>query len=358
VSILFSPLKLRSVEARNRIGVSPMCQYSSRDGFADDWHLVHLGAFATGGAGIVFTEATAVLAEGRISPQDLGIWDDTHTEALARIADFIERQGAVPGIQLAHAGRKATTRRPWDEGSRTVPAAEGGWPDDVWAPSAIPFSDEYPRPKALDAGGIRAVVDAFVDAAGRAQDAGFRIVELHAAHGYLVHEFLSPLSNHRDDAYGGSFENRTRFALEVVDALRARWPERLPLAVRFSATDWAEGGWDVDDAVELSRTLRDHGVDLVDVSSGGLVPHQKISSGPGFQVPFAERVRREAGVTTATVGLVTEAEQAEAILHDGRADMVLLGREMLRQPHWPLLAAHALGEPGPWPPQYLRARPR
>jgi 2,4-dienoyl-CoA reductase-like NADH-dependent reductase (Old Yellow Enzyme family) len=356
VSTLFSPLKLGALEARNRIGVSPMCQYSSRDGFADDWHLVHLGAFATGGAGIVFTEATAVLGEGRISPQDLGIWNDAHTAALARIADFIQRQGAVPGIQLAHAGRKASTRRPWDKGSRTVSAQEGGWPDDVWAPSAIPFSDDFPRPRALDAGGIRRVVDAFADAAVRAHDAGFRILELHAAHGYLVHEFLSPLSNHRDDAYGGSFENRTRLALEVVDALRGRWPEQLPLSVRISATDWAAGGWDVDEAVGLSRALRDHGVDLVDVSSGGLVPHQKISLGPGYQVPFAERIRREAGVATAAVGLITEAEQAETIVRDGQADLVLLAREMLRQPHWPLLAAHALGDPGPWPPQYLRAR--
>ncbi len=354
---LFTPLKLRDVELRNRIGTSSMCQYSSRDGFAHDWHLVHLGAFATGGSGVVFTEATAVLANGRISPHDLGIWDDAHVEMLARITRFVREQGAVPGMQLAHAGRKASTRRPWEEGTRTVPDVEGGWPDDVWAPSAVPFSEAYPRPNALSTEGIRAVVAAFGAAAERALEAGFEILEVHAAHGYLVHEFLSPLSNVREDAYGGSFENRTRFALEVVDEVRGRWPERLPLSVRISATDWVDGGWDVDQSVELARALREHGVDLVDVSSGGLHPAQRIPAAPGYHVPFAARIRREAGIATAVVGLITDATQADAIVRTGEADLVLLAREMLRQPHWPLLAAHALGEPGPWPPQYLRARP-
>jgi 2,4-dienoyl-CoA reductase-like NADH-dependent reductase (Old Yellow Enzyme family) len=355
---LFSPLTLRDVELRNRIGVSPMCQYSSRDGFADDWHLVHLGAFATGGAGVVFTEATAVAANGRISPRDLGIWDDAHVGALARITDFVAGHGAVPCIQLAHAGRKASTRRPWDDGPATVPADRGGWPDDVWAPSAVPFSDEYPRPAALDLPGIRSVVEAFADAARRALAAGFRIAEIHAAHGYLLHEFLSPLSNRRDDAYGGAFENRTRLLIEVVDRVRDVWPQRLPLFVRISATDWVEGGWDADQSVALAASLRDHGVDLVDTSSGGLDPSQKIPLAPGYQVPFAARIRREADVPTAAVGLITDPAQADAIIRGGQADLVLLAREMLRQPHWPLLAAHALGAQGPWPPQYLRARPR
>ena len=356
MSHLFAPLKLRDVEARNRIGVSPMCQYSSRDGFADDWHLVHLGAFAAGGAGIVFTEATAVLPEGRISPQDLGVWDDAHVDMLSRIAAFVAKQGAVPGMQLAHAGRKASTRRPWDAGPATVPAAEGGWPGEVWAPSAVPFSDAHALPRALDAEGIRRVARAFRDAAERARDAGFHILEVHAAHGYLLHEFLSPLSNRRDDEYGGSFENRIRIVREVVDAVRERWPERLPLSVRLSATDWAEGGWSVDESVELARVLRGHDVDLVDASSGGLVPHQKVPFAPGYQVPFARRIRREAGIATAAVGLVTEPDQADSIIRDGDADVVLLAREMLRRPHWPLFAAHALGVEGPWPAQYLRAR--
>jgi 2,4-dienoyl-CoA reductase-like NADH-dependent reductase (Old Yellow Enzyme family) len=355
--MLFSPLKMRDVELRNRIGVSPMCQYSSEDGFANDWHFVHLGGFATGGAGVVFTEAAAVLPEGRISPQDLGVWDDPHMELLARIADFVTRQGAVPGIQLAHAGRKASTRRPW-EGRGAVPADEGGWPDDVWGPGTLPFSDAYPRPHALDELGILRIVSAFGDAAARAADAGFRMVEVHAAHGYLLHEFLSPLANRRDDAYGGSLENRARVLLEVVDAIRARWPERLPLWVRISATDWAEGGWDIDGSVALAHLLRSHGVDAVDVSSGGLVPYQEIPVAPGYQVPFAARIRREADIATAAVGMITDPEQAEAVLTAGDADMVLLAREMLRHPRWPLMAAHALGDDGPWPSQYLRARPR
>jgi 2,4-dienoyl-CoA reductase-like NADH-dependent reductase (Old Yellow Enzyme family) len=354
---LFTPLKLRDVEARNRVGVSPMCQYSGRDGFANDWHLVHYGAFATGGAGIVFTEAIAVVPSGRISPHDLGIWDDAHVEMLARIAAFITEQGAVPGIQLAHAGRKAGARRPWESGSVTVPEDEGGWPGALCAPSAVPFSEAYPVPRALDADGIQGVVRSFREGTERALEAGFHIVEIHAAHGYLLHEFLSPLSNRRDDRYGGSFENRSRVVLEVVEAVRERWPERLPLSVRISATDWADGGWDVDEAVELARALGDRGVDLVDTSSGGLVPHQKVPLAPGYQVPFAARIRREAGLATAAVGLITDPVQADSIVRDGDADLVLLAREMLRRPHWPLYAAHALGVEGPWPVQYLRARP-
>lgn len=355
---LFSPLKLRDVELRNRIGVSPMCQYSSRDGFATDWHLVHLGAFATGGAGVVFTEATAVLPEGRITPQDLGIWDDAHVEMLARIAAFVTEHGAVPGIQLAHAGRKASTRRPWEDGSSTVPTEEGGWPDGTLAPSAVPFSEAYPKPNAMEEADITKVVEAFASAATRALNAGFRMAEIHAAHGYLLHEFLSPLSNQRTDAFGGSFENRTRALLQVVERVRGVWPEGYPLAVRISATDWAEDGWDVDQSVRLAALLRERGVDLVDTSSAGLVPWQKIDVGPGYQVPFAERIRREAGIPTAAVGLITDPHQADAIVRDGHADMVLLAREMLRHPHWPLMAAHALGLEGPWPSQYLRARLR
>jgi len=353
---LFTPLKLRDVEARNRIGVSPMVQNSSSDGFACDWHLVHYGAFATGGAGLVLTEATAVLPEGRISPQDLGIWSDDHVAMLSRITGFVAEQGAVPGIQLAHAGRKASTRRSWEEGPVALSEAEGGWPGDVWAPSALRFSEAHTIPLALDVQGIGRVVRAFRGAAERALAAGFRIVEIHAAHGYLLHEFLSPLSNRRDDAYGGSFENRCRMVLQVVDAVRERWPERLPLCVRISATDWAEGGWSVDESVELAKALRAHGVDLVDASSGGLVPHQKVRMEPGYQVPFAARIRREAAVATAAVGLITEPVHADAIVRDGDADIVLLAREMLRRPRWALAAAHALGMEGPWPPQYLRGR--
>ena len=353
---LFSPLKLRDVTLRNRVGVSPMCQYSSEDGFASDWHLVHLGGFATGGAALVFTEASAVLPEGRISPEDLGIWDDAHVEMLRRITDFVRGQGAVAGMQLAHAGRKASTWRPWD-GSGAVPPEQGGW-NDVQAPSAIPFAENFPQPLALDEAGLRRVREGFRDAARRALDAGFQTVEVHAAHGYLLHEFLSPLSNQRGDAYGGSLENRMRFPLEVVGAVRDVWPERLPLMVRISATDWAEGGWDLPQSVEFARRLREQGVDLVDCSSGGLVPHAKIELGPGYQVPFAEAVRRDAGIATAAVGLITEPQQAEEIVSGGRADVVLLAREMLRQPHWPLLAAHALGADASWPAQYDRAKPR
>ncbi len=352
--MLFESIGLRGVTLRNRIGVSPMCQYSSEDGFANDWHLVHLGRFATGGAGLVISEATAVVPEGRISPQDLGIWDDAHVDGLARITRFLREHGAVAGIQLAHAGRKASTRRPW-EGSGAVPPESGGW--EVVAPSAVAFSETYPQPRELTEEGIRGVVDAFRTAAARALEAGFEVAEVHAAHGYLLHQFLSPLSNRRTDRYGGEFENRIRLTLEVVDAVREVWPERLPLFVRISATDWVEGGWTPDESVELARRLKDHGVDLVDCSTGGLVPGAKIPVAPGYQVPFAERIRKEAGIATAAVGLITEPEQADRIVRDGHADMVLLARELLRQPHWPLLAAHRLGVDVDWPPQYARARP-
>jgi 2,4-dienoyl-CoA reductase-like NADH-dependent reductase (Old Yellow Enzyme family) len=353
---LFSPLRLRQLTLRNRVGVSPMCEYSSDDGLANDWHLVHLGGFAVGGAGLVLTEATAVLPEGRISPQDLGIWKDAHVEPLRRITDFVRGQGAAVGIQLAHAGRKASTARPWD-GHGAVPPGRGGW-DDVWAPSAIPFSDGYPQPRALDPEGIRRVVDAFRDAARRALEAGFQVAEVHAAHGYLLHEFLSPLSNQRGDEYGGSFENRVRLTREVTAAVRSVWPDRWPVLVRISATDWAEGGWTLEESVELARLLRDEGADLIDCSSGGLVASAKVEVRPGYQVPFAERIRRESGVPTAAVGLITDPEQADEVVREGRADFVFLARELLRQPHWPLLAAHRLGAAVDWPPQYERARPR
>ena len=333
-----------------------MCQYSSQDGFANDWHLVHLGAFATGGAGLVMTEATAVTADGRISPSDLGIWDDAHVPFLRRITEFIKGQGAVAGIQLAHAGRKASTRRPWD-GTGAIPPEEGGW-DPVWAPSAVAFADGYHCPRALDEAGVQGVLAAFSAAAERAREAGFQIVEVHAAHGYLLHEFLSPLSNDRTDQYGGSLDNRMRFPLEVVSAVREIWPEHLPLLVRISASDWAEGGWDIEQSVEFGRRLRDRGVDLVDCSSGGLVPNAKIEIGPGYQVPFSDRIRKEAGIATAAVGLITEPDQADGILREERADLVFLAREMLRQPRWPLLAAHQLGAEVRWPSQYQRAQPR
>ena len=356
MSSLFSPLTIRGLTLRNRITVSPMCQYSSRDGFADDWHFVHLGAFATGGAALVFTEAAAVTPEGRISPQDLGIWDDAHIPALRRVNDFLHAQGAASGVQLAHAGRKASTRRPWDGGGAVAPD-DGGW-SDVLAPSAIPFADNFPQPHELSSDGIVRIVRAFRHAAKRALDAGFDVAEIHGAHGYLLHEFLSPLANRRTDRYGGSFDNRARLLLEVVASVREVWPATSPLFVRLSATDWADGGWNVDEAVRLAPLLRDAGADLVDCSSGGLVPHQKIELGPGYQVPFARRIRLEGGIATGAVGLITEAEQAERIVASGDADLVFLARELLRNPRWPLAAAHRLGVRVAWPPQYERARPR
>jgi 2,4-dienoyl-CoA reductase-like NADH-dependent reductase (Old Yellow Enzyme family) len=332
-----------------------MCQYSSEDGFANDWHLVHLGSRAQGGAGLVILEASAVVPEGRISPGDLGIWKDEHIPGLARIAHFIHGQGARPGIQLAHAGRKGSMSTPFTK-ERLVPPEEGGWRP--VAPSAVAFAPHYGVPAALDKAGIDAIVEAFRQGARRAAQAGFDFVEIHAAHGYLIHEFLSPLANHRTDEYGGSLENRSRFALAVVDAVRGEWPAHLPLFMRISATDWADGGWNADEAVELARRLREHGVDLVDVSSGGMVPNATIPVGPGFQVQFAARIRRETGIATAAVGMITTPAQANEIVEKGDADIVLLAREMLRDPYWPLHAAIALGETASWPKQYMRAAPQ
>ncbi len=354
--LLFSPLTLAGVTFPNRVFVSPMCQYSSEDGFANDWHLVHLGSRAVGGASLVLTEASAVLPEGRISPQDLGIWKDEHIPNLQRIVRFLHAQGARAGMQLAHAGRKASTAAPW-LGQAAVPVEQGGW-EDVVAPSPIPFSDNYPHPHELDTAGIQRIQDAFVAATGRALQAGFDVIELHGAHGYLLHEFLSPLSNQRKDAYGGSFENRVRMVLEVVEKVRERWPHTKPLFVRISATDWAEGGWDLPQSVELAKLLKTRGVDLVDVSSGGAVADAKIAVGPGYQVPFSEEIRRTAQIPTGAVGMITTPEQAEQILRSGQADAVLLAREFLRDPYWPLHAAASLGYAASWPVQYLRAASR
>lgn len=353
MATLFTPFTQRGVTLRNRIGVSPMCQYMAHDGHATDWHLVHLGGLATGGAGVVCVEATAVVPEGRISPHDLGLWDDAHIPALRRITDFLTAQGAVPAIQLAHAGRKASTHRPW-EGNGTVPPDQGGWTP--VAPSALRYSDRYPEVTALDTAGIDRVVAGFADAARRAHRAGFRIIELHAAHGYLLHSALSPLTNQRTDGYGGPFDHRVRLLLEVTDAVRAAWPDELPLWVRLSCTDWADGGWTPEDTVRLVPLLRARGVELVDCSSGGLVPWQQIAVGPGYQRPFARAVRAT-GIATAAVGMITDPAQAEAIVTEGDADLVFLARELLRNPRWPLAAASALGAEGPWPAPYLRGRP-
>lgn len=353
---LFEFLQLRDVRLRNRILMSPMCQYSCTDGFANEWHLIHLGSRAVGGSALVMTEATAVTADARISPQDLGLWSDAHIEPLARINRFITAHGAVAGCQLAHAGRKASTWRPWD-GEGAVPPEQGGWLP-VWGPDVTPFLPSYPTPTALDAESIAAIVQAFADAARRALEAGFEVIELHAAHGYLLHEFLSPLSNQRQDAYGGSFDNRTRLVRETLVALRKVWPERLPLLLRISCTDWTEGGWDIEQSVELARQAAALGVDLVDCSSGGNQPTARIPVGPGYQTPFAERIRREAGVMTGAVGLITDPAQADHIIRTGQADAVLLARELLRDPYWPLHAARALGHEAHWPVQYERAKPR
>jgi 2,4-dienoyl-CoA reductase-like NADH-dependent reductase (Old Yellow Enzyme family) len=355
MSHLFDPLSIGDISFANRVFVSPMCEYSSTDGFATDWHFVHLGSRAVGGAGLVLTEATAVLAEGRISPQDLGIWKDDHIGPLARIVHFIHGQDSVAGMQLAHAGRKASTYRPW-EGNGALPESAGGWKK-VVAPSALRFADNYPMPQELSVEGIQEVVGAFVAAACRACEAGFRVIEIHAAHGYLLHEFLSPLSNQRADSYGGSFENRTRIVREVVAAVREVWPERSPLFVRISATDWVEGGWDIQQSVELARHLKKLGVDLIDCSSGGNAAQAKIPVGPAYQTPFAEHIRREAGIMTGAVGMITSPSQAEQIIAGGRADAVFLARELLRDPYWPLRAARELGHPMSWPIQYLRAAP-
>ena len=351
---LFDPLSIRGVTLQNRIVVSPMCQYSSQDGFANDWHLVHLGSRAAGGAGLVFAEASAVTAEGRITAEDLGIYKDAHVEFLSRIVRFLKSQGTVPGMLIAHAGRKASTQRPW-EGSSKVSVEDGGWVP--VAPSAAAFSETYPMPRALTKDEIHAIVDAFAQAARRALEAGYLVLEIHAAHGYLAHEFFSPLSNFRTDEYGGSFENRTRIGREIVTAVRKVWPENLPLFIRISATDWKEGGWDLDQSVELAKQLKPLGVDLVDCSSAGLAVDQKIIAGPCFQVPFAERIRRDANIPTATVGLIETKEQVADILAKNQADLVFMAREFLRDPYWPLRAARELGNKISWPAQYLRAAP-
>ena len=345
---------MRSLELAHRIVVSPMCQYSCKDGFATDWHFVHLASRAVGRAAAVIAEATAVTADGRISPQDLGIWTDAHVKPLRRIFSFIAEQGAIPGIQLAHAGRKASTNQPWN-GGKPISPAEGGWKP-IFAPSALPFAEAYQTPHALSIAEIAEIVQAFAAAAQRAEAAGARLIELHSAHGYLLHSFLSPLSNQRTDQYGGPFQNRIRIVCEVVAAVRKVWPERYPLWIRISATDWVEGGWTVEESVELARLLQPMGIDLFDCSSGGNVPHVRIPVGPGYQVAFAEQIRLEAGVLTGAVGMITDPAQADQIIRSGQADVVILARQFLREPYWPLLAARALGYDIQWPVQYERAK--
>lgn len=353
MALVFEPLKIRSVELKNRIVVSPMCEYSSEDGFANDWHLVHLGSRAVGGAAVVMTEAASVSPEGRISPQDLGIWKDEHIPFLQRIASFIEQQGSIPGMQLAHAGRKASHHRPW-EGGEALAQNEGAWK--TVAPSEVPFKTDEPAPEALTIEGIEKVKNDFAEASRRALKAGFKIVELHAAHGYLLHEFLSPLSNKRKDQYGGSFDNRIRLVVEITEAVRTVWPEDLPLFIRLSVTDWTEGGWTESDSVALANVLKTKGVDLIDCSSGGNVPGVKIPLGPLYQLPFSERIKKEAGILTGAVGLITKAQEIEEIIANRKADVVLLARQFLRDPYFALHAAKELEVDVPWPSQYLRAK--
>ena len=355
MSHLFEPLVLRSVTLPNRIAVSPMCQYSSVDGFANDWHLVHYGSRAAGGASLVISEAAAITPQGRISPRDLGIWSDAHIEYLSRITHFIEQRGSVAGIQLAHAGRKASTPPPWENRPVTLTESEGGWP--IVAPSAIPFDEGCIVPAELSETEIKEITRAFVQATDRSLKAGFRVVEIHAAHGYLLHQFLSPLSNHRTDQYGGSFENRTRLLRETAEAVRGVWPDNLPLFVRISATDWIEGGWDIEQSVELVRQLLPLGADLIDCSSGGSASKARIPLGAGYQTRFAEQIRRETGGKTGAVGLITTPSQADHIIRSGQADLVLLARELLRDPYWPFRAARELGQLIPWPAQYVRSAP-
>lgn len=353
-SKLFSPLAIKSLSLKNRIVISPMCQYSSEDGFANNWHLVHLGSRAVGGAAVIIQEASAVSPEARISPDDLGIWKDDHIEKLKEITQFIQSQNAIPGIQLAHAGRKASVTSPW-KGNRKVTLDNGGW--ETFAPSAIGYHDNEAT-TALDYAGITKVIDDFKSATKRAVSAGYQILELHAAHGYLIHQFLSPLSNQRTDEYGGSFENRIRFLLEILEATQQEWPKELPLFVRISATDWADGGWNIEESIQLSKILKDKGVDVIDVSSGGLVSHQQIPTAPNYQVPFAERIKAETGIITGAVGLITEAKQSEAIILEQKADLVFFARESLRNPNLALAFAHELGEDVIWPNQYERAKPQ
>jgi 2,4-dienoyl-CoA reductase-like NADH-dependent reductase (Old Yellow Enzyme family) len=355
MSVLFSKLPIKNIELRNRIVLSPMCQYSSVDGYATDWHLVHLGSRAVGGAGLVIQEATAVSAEGRISPDDLGIYQDGHIEKLRQITDFIHSQGASAGIQLAHAGRKASHASPW-KGGKQIPSGNGGWQG--VAPSAIAFASDMEAPQALDKKGIDKVIRDFSLAAKRAVQAGYTLIEVHAAHGYLLHQFLSPLSNQRQDDYGGSLVNRARLLLEVIDSIKGEWKAENPLFVRISATDWVDGGWDIGESVSLARLLKNKGVDLIDCSSGGSSPKASIPLGPGYQVPFAERIKKESGILTGAVGLITTAGQAEEILQKEQADLVILARGFLRDPYFPLHAAHELQEEISWPLQYERAKPR
>lgn len=350
---LFTPLRLRALELKNRIVVSPMCQYSADGGLPNQWHMVNYGTRAVGGAALVMVEATAVCPEGRITPYCTGLWSDRHVAAFQPITDFIRSQGAVPAVQIAHAGRKASSDTPWN-GSQYLPVGSGGWP--TVAPSALPFSPAHAVPHALTHDEIDGVVEMFVEAACRALAAGFEVAEVHCAHGYLLNEFLSPLSNRRDDEYGGSLENRCRLPLRVARAVRESWPQQWPVFARISATDWVEGGWDLAQSVQFSRWLKEIGIDLVDCSTGGLVPDASIPAAPGFQVPFAAGIRKDAGIATGAVGLITGAAQAERILQDDQADLVFLAREMLRDPYWPLHAARELGVDVPWPNQYVRAK--
>jgi len=354
MSALFSPLKLRELTFRNRVFVSPMCMYSSDDGLPNDWHRVHLGSRAVGGAGLVMVEASAVTPEGRITPWDSGIWSDAHAQAFAPIVRFIKANGAVPGIQLAHAGRKASTNRPWLGGKPLAPD-QGGW--QVIGPSPVPFDEGHPTPRQMTPADIDHAVADFAAAAQRAVTAGFEVVEIHMAHGYLCHEFLSPLSNHRTDDFGGSLENRMRFPLRVAREVRATWPRHLPVFVRISATDWVPGAWDLPDSIELAKRLKDLSIDLIDCSSGGNAPRARIPQTPGYQVPFAQAIRRDAALPTGAVGLITDAHQAEEVVSTGKADAVLLAREMLRDPYWPLHAATTLKADVKWPDQYARAKP-
>jgi 2,4-dienoyl-CoA reductase-like NADH-dependent reductase (Old Yellow Enzyme family) len=352
---LFTPLTIKTVSFKNRIVVSPMCEYSSVDGFANDWHLVHLGSRAVGGAGLIITEACAVSEEGRISADDLGIWKNAHLEKLKNIVSFIHKQHTVAGIQLAHAGRKASCAVPW-KGGHHINKENGGW--QTVAPSSIPFNQDDDVPESLSLEGIKKVIDDFKAAAQRALSAGFKVIEIHAAHGYLINQFLSALSNARTDAYGGSFENRIRLLLEIIEAIQTVWPATLPLFVRISATDWAEGGWNENDSVQLANILKSKGIDLIDCSTGGLVPGVKIPIGPAYQTPFAAQIKKETGILTGTVGMITSADQAESILEKDQADLIIMAREFLRDPYFPLHAATALGVDIPWPDQYLRAKPK
>lgn len=352
-SRLLSPLTIKDITFKNRITISPMCQYSASDGFAINWHLMHYGSRAVGGSALIIQEATAISPEGRISPADLGLYKDEHINELQKITDFIQQHGAIAGIQLAHAGRKASCAVP-SSGGKQLKESEGGWV--TVAPSAIAFNPEDNSPQSLDARGIKKVIADFKTAAERALISGYKVVEIHAAHGYLIHQFLSPLSNHRLDDYGGSFENRIRLLLEVVKTVQTVWPQNLPLLVRISATDWVDGGWNIDEAVKLSRILKEQGVDLIDCSSGGLVPHAKIPAAPGYQVSFSERIKKETGIMTGAVGLITDVNQAEDILANDKADLILIARASLRDPHFALHAARILGDDIEWPLQYHRAK--